>query len=160
MKKRDRDFFDAVLNEIREGEHSHFCETKQYIQHGEVSVYLHSVMVALSSYKMAKTLHIRIDERSLIRGALLHDYFLYDWHDGKPARRIHGFTHPGIALENAERDFELNDIERDIIRCHMFPLTIKPPTYREAVIVCLVDKYLSILETLNRRVLSAQMDMI
>lgn len=155
MKKRDRDYFMSILSEIRDSESSHFSETKGYIQHGQISVYLHSVMVALYAYKISKKLKLDMNERALIRGALLHDYFLYDWHDGKPERRIHGFTHPGKALRNAERDFDLCDIERDIIRSHMFPLTIRPPKCREAVLVCLVDKYLSILETLNRKPLSA-----
>lgn len=34
-----------------------------------------------------------------------------------------GFGIPGRALENAQRDFVLSDIERDIHRKHMFPLT-------------------------------------
>ena len=155
MKKGDLEYFKSVLREIKESDRSRFYETKRYIQHGKVSVYLHSVMVALYTYKLMKKLKINVDERALIRGALLHDYFLYDWHDGRPERRIHGFTHPGIALKNAERDFHLSDIERDIIRSHMFPLTIKPPKCREAVAVCLVDKYLSLLETINRRAFSA-----
>ena len=78
----------------------------------------------------SKTIHLKVDRDSLVRGALLHDYFLYDWHDRRPERRIHGFTHTGIALHNADRDFELNDIERDIIGKHMFPLTVVPPRYR------------------------------
>lgn len=49
---------------------------KQFFQHGRVSCYDHSVAVAYFSLLLAKKLHLRIDEKSLIRGALLHDYFL------------------------------------------------------------------------------------
>ena len=44
---------------------------------------------------------MNVDKRSLIRGALLHDYFLYDWHDKNKPAKFHGFTHPKIAFENA-----------------------------------------------------------
>ena len=78
--------------------------------------------------------------RSLIRGALLHDYFLYDWREGTPGDRMHGFGHARIALKNAKHDYEIDKIQEDIIIKHMFPLNIKPPRYRESVIVTIADK--------------------
>ncbi len=126
-------------------------QMKKFTQHGTTSVFEHCVSVAkyslLISYFLENRFHIKCDRTSLVRGALLHDYFLYDWHDPDPAHRIHGFTHPGIAMKNAERDFGLNDIERDIISKHMFPLTLVPPRYRESVIICLADKWCAICET-------------
>lgn len=59
------------------------------------------------SIKIAEFFGIKYKKRDLIRGALLHDYFLYDWHDGEKERRILGFTHPMTALRNADRDFDL-----------------------------------------------------
>ena len=150
MKKEEKKFFNDILMEIKNSEKSQFDTLKDYIQHGKISVYRHSIMVAYHSYKLVCFLGLKVDKRSLIRGALLHDYFLYDWHDGKSERRIHGFTHPSIALKNAQRDFELNDKEKNIIKSHMFPLTFTIPKSLEAIIVCLVDKYLSSLETLER----------
>ena len=55
-------------------------QEKGYIQHGAVSCYLHSFFVAYMSVWLAKRFRIRVHFRSLVRGALLHDYFLYDWH--------------------------------------------------------------------------------
>jgi uncharacterized protein len=82
----------------------------------------------------------------LIRGALLHDFFRYDWHDDWNLR--HGWTHPRAALENAEKQFPLNRRERSIIRKHMWPMTLlNIPTCKEAWVVCLIDKYCSLLET-------------
>lgn len=101
-------------------------------------------------FKIAEFFGIKYKKRDLIRGALLHDYFLYDWHDGEKERRIHGFTHPMTALRNADRDFDLTDTERDIIKKHMFPLTVIPPTCREGWIVCLADKYCSLYETFKK----------
>lgn len=58
---------------------------KQFIQHGSVSVYAHSVAVAVMCVRLAMLLPFAVDLRALVRGALLHDYFLYDWHDGDKA---------------------------------------------------------------------------
>ena len=129
-----------------------FTRGKEFTQHGTTSVFEHSVSVAKFSLLFAYAIERRfpsfeIDKTSLVRGALLHDYFLYDWHDPDPSHRLHGFTHPGTALRNAQRDYELNDIEKDIISKHMFPLTVVPPRYRESVIVCLADKWCALCET-------------
>lgn len=113
---------------------------KHFIQHSNVSCYTHSVNVAVLSSSIARLLRLKVDKRSLIRGALLHDYFLYDWHNCHPNEGLHGFVHAKIALKNAERDFKLNLIERDIISKHMFPLTLTPPKYKESLIVCIADK--------------------
>lgn len=85
------------------------------------------------------------------RGALLHDYFLYDWHNQLTPHHLHGFFHPGVALRNASMDVELTPIEHDIIKKHMFPLTLVPPKYLESWIVCWIDKKCSTRETLQRR---------
>lgn len=126
--------------------------TKQFMQHGNVSVFEHCVAVCLCSIKIAKLLRIHYDLEALIRGALLHDYFLYDWHvNDDPNRRLHGFFHPSVALENALEDYDLSKKEQDIIKHHMFPLTIIPPMCREAWLVCLADKICAGKETLLRR---------
>ncbi len=45
------------------------------------------------------------DEHALVRGALLHDHYLWvDWHDHEaaiPRQLAMGFTHPRHALDNA-----------------------------------------------------------
>lgn len=125
-------------------------ETKNYIQHGSISVYAHCVDVARMSVKIAKWLPIQVNMDALVIGALLHDYFLYDWHDGK-GRHFHGFTHPECAFRNAEKDYTLSPRVKNIIMRHMFPLTLVPPTCTEAWIVCIADKICAIEETLFRR---------
>ena len=122
---------------------------KSYIQHGSTSVYEHSVKVAYTSLYFARRFRLNIDEKSLIRGALLHDYFLYDWHEKDGGHRLHGFRHPAFALYNASKDFSLNRKERNIIARHMFPLTVLPPRCLEAWIVCFVDKYCAFSETMG-----------
>lgn len=124
-----------------------FALSKNFIQHGSTSVYAHSIDVAVRSVQLMQSLNVRVDEESLIRGALLHDYFLYDWHDPDPSHRWHGFYHPGTALRNAQEDFTLTAIEEDIIKRHMFPLTVVPPSTREGLIVCMADKMSASRET-------------
>lgn len=67
-----------MLSELeQEGNLAH---EKNAIQHGLTTVYEHSVGVAGASLKLAEFFHLKVNEKALIRGALLHDYFLYDWH--------------------------------------------------------------------------------
>ncbi len=128
-----------------------FNRTKAYIQHGDVTVNSHVLNVARYSIALSEKLHIRCSKRELIRGALLHDYFLYDWHipDDENPHRLHGFYHPGVALRNALKEYHLTEREKDIIRKHMWPLTVIPPGCREAWIVSAADKWCSLLETLH-----------
>ena len=116
---------------------SHLRRMEKFTQHGDTSCLLHTIAVAYYSIKIAEFFGIKYKKRDLIRGALLHDY-------------IYGFTHPMTALRNADRDFDLTDTERDIIKKHMFPLTVIPPTCREGWIVCLADKYCSLYETFKK----------
>ena len=124
---------------------------KEYIQHGNVTVNAHVMSVARYSLAISQRLHIPCNRRALVRGALLHDYFLYDWHipDEVNPHRLHGFYHPGVALRNAIRDYELTELEKDIIKKHMWPLTVVPPGCREAWIVTMADKWCSLLETIH-----------
>ena len=135
-----------------------FSLQKGFIQHGICTVYDHSVQVAVLSVSLTRCLRLPVHSNILVRAALLHDYFLYDWHD-KEARPkgLHGYTHPDSALRNAQRDFDLSDIEKDIIRSHMWPLTLRRiPHCKEAWIVTLADKYCSTLETLKLKRGAAQ----
>ena len=128
---------------------------KECTQHGKTSVYKHCLKVGFLSYLLAKKL--KMDYISIARGAFLHDFFLYDWHTTKTAKHwyilkdLHGFKHPETAKENAVKIFDVNEIEQDIIENHMFPLTFyRLPKHKEAVIVILVDKYCSTIETFKR----------
>ncbi len=125
---------------------------KAFLQHGSVSVYSHSVSVSVLAVMMCRKFSIKADERSLIRGALLHDYFLYDWHEKDSSHKWHGFTHSRRALKNAMSDFSLNSIEKDIILTHMFPLNLTLiPRRKESALVCLADKLCALHESLLRR---------
>lgn len=123
--------------------------SQSFRQHGDVSVALHCFFAAVVCVRLARALALRVDTRALVRGALLHDYFLYDWHDPDPSHRLHGFRHAGFALRNAGRDFSLGPIERNMIASHMFPVNLVLPRFRESLLLCLADKICSFCETFH-----------
>lgn len=131
-------------------ENTKLSTMKEYIQHGSTSCFWHSVAVAYYSAFIVKKLNIKCDLESLIIGGLLHDYFLYDWHIPDKTHHLHGFTHPNKAFLNAKRDWKINSIEENIIKSHMFPLTPVLPRHKESIIVCIIDKYCSIVEILKK----------
>lgn len=124
---------------------------RNFIQHGTISCYEHSMAVAYISIVIALKHNIKnVDLSSLVRGALLHDYFLYDWHEKNAGHGLHGYFHAAISLRNARRDFHINKIEENIIFRHMFPLNItRIPNCKEAAIVCLADKFCALCETFS-----------
>lgn len=140
----DKEYIECIRDLI---DHDIVRSMKNYIQHSNIDCLEHSLYVSYSGYLVCKRLGL--DYRSAARGGLLHDFFLYDWHIGKPYRGLHGFKHPYIALKNANQYFHLNGMEQDVICKHMWPMTIKPPKYKETCIVIAADKYCAFMEIFN-----------
>lgn len=140
----DMEYLDCIRDLI---DHEMVRSMKNYIQHSDIDCLEHSLYVSYNSYLVCKRLGL--DYRAAARGGLLHDFFLYDWHITKPYRGLHGFIHPRIALQNGNKYFQLNGLEQDIIRKHMWPLTIQLPKYKEAYIVIAADKYCALMEIFN-----------
>lgn len=144
LEKVDNDYF-FIVKEILD--HEEFIKRKYYIHHEDRSVFTHSLLVSIKSYKIAKFL--RLDKNKAAIGGLLHDFYYEDWQrnkEKKPFFKQHGFVHPKEALENSKKYFPLiidKKIGNIIVR-HMFPLTIIPPFYIESWIVTIVDKYVSL----------------
>ena len=139
--------FRRILSEIRMD--SRFDSMTNFIQHGDTTVREHCIHVAETAYFIAIKFGIDVDEEALIRGALLHDYFLYDWHEKSAANMIHGFTHPRKAYNKAKEDFALSRVEADMIIHHMFPLTPNHPKTKEGAILCIADKLCATGETIR-----------
>ena len=141
----NKEFFRIVRELLKD---TKFQEMNQFIQHGNTTTLTHCLMVAYYSYRLALWLPTQFDYQSLIRGALLHDFYLYDWHIPDQSHKLHGFVHPIFALSNAKKYYMLTSIEEDIILKHMWPLTLKSaPCCKEAFLVCLIDKLCSLAET-------------
>lgn len=130
-------------------QHEAVQSMKKYPHHGITTCYRHCMHVAFYSYLVCKKLGL--DEKAAARAGVLHDLFMYDWHEMQPKKGElpHGFTHPHTALANADKYFELSDVEKDMIVKHMFPLTIALPRYKETVVIVCVDKFCGIIETLE-----------
>ena len=149
---KDTKSFEDIANEIEEK--TDYEQMKQYKQH-KTNLYNHCHRVSRISYNLA--IKLNWDYESVTRGALLHDYYLYDWEkEGRKNKKKvckkefckkHGFTHPKIAYDKAKEKVELNEIEEDIILHHMFPLTITtPPKTKEGWLVNIVDTAVAIYE--------------
>ncbi len=110
------------------------------INHHNNSTLAHSITVAQVSFYLARL--FRLDAISTARGALLHDFFLYDWQDCSHQR--HRTLHPGTALGNAVQRFTLNPVEKDIILTHMWPVARPFYSFRESFLVSSVDKIVSV----------------
>lgn len=133
-------------------EHPVVLRMKLYPHHGSTNCYRHCMNVSYYNYQICRMLGL--DARSAARAGMVHDLFLYDWHTHakKTGDRFHGMTHPAAALKNAEKFFELNNTERDIIRTHMWPVTLfAVPRTKEGWVTTLTDKYCGSCETSQRK---------
>lgn len=128
-------FLDCISDLIESEVVQKMCN---FTQHGDTTTFDHCLMVSFKSFQFCRKFNL--DYRAAARGGLLHDLFLYDWHDKDLEINLHGFYHPGIALRNAEKAFVLDDKEREIIKKHMWPLTVVPSKCREAYVICYFDK--------------------
>lgn len=148
----EQEYIDCVQDLLA---HSLVQKMRDFPQHGDFNCLEHSLGVSYIGFLVAR--HLGLDARSTARGGLLHDFFLYNWRYEKPYKGMHAFAHPGVALKNAQEHFTLNSTECDIIKKHMWPLTIVPPRCKEAFLIMLVDKYCATMEVfhgINRAVLS------
>lgn len=118
------------------------------IKHHNTNRLEHCLKVSYNSYKISKKLGF--DYESCAVGGLLHDLY-YDLVKNEKSfkDKVKLFTsgHPRDALKNAEKIFYLNDLEKEIILTHMWPLSLKKiPKHKESIIVSLVDKGVSFKE--------------
>lgn len=137
--------FNNIISNIKTNET--VLQMNNYRQHYNTTCYEHCLYVSYYTYILCKKLHL--DYKSGARAAMLHDLFLYDWRAPSDRTGFHAFTHPQEAFNNASSLFELNDIEKDVILKHMWPVTIKLPKYMESYIITITDKYSAVIESLT-----------
>lgn len=122
-----------------------FNELKKESHHG-LTRYIHVMRVSKFTYNISKKLHM--DYVSATRAALLHDYYT-----SNDLENVKEFTklslHPRVASRNALIDFELNEIEKNAIESHMFPMGKSVPKYKESWLLTIVDKSVATYEQLN-----------
>lgn len=133
-------------------EHPVVLRMKLYKHHGTSSCYQHCMNVAYHNYCWCRFLNL--DARSAARGGMIHDLFLYDWHThaARTGDHFHGLTHPKTAYKHAVKFFRLNEIEKDVILSHMWPVTpLRIPKTKEGWITTITDKYCGARETSIRK---------
>ena len=120
---------------------SRYQELKNCKHHG-IHRYEHSIRVSYYTYKISKMFHLRVEEATI--GALLHDFFTDEVKEKNGFERL--TLHPIIASQNAKDVFHISSFQEDIIRTHMFPVTLEIPKSIEGWIVDLVDDVASVYE--------------
>ena len=131
----------TLVNDILDNKD--FIKTDNIEHHGTTR-FAHSLRVSYYSYILACKLGL--NSLSVARAGLLHDYFMSSEDRTKLERFISTFIHPKYALRNASAQFELSDLEKDIIVTHMFPINYRIPKYAESWLVSFVDKGVGFLE--------------
>ena len=115
---------------------------KEIPMHRGSNCYEHSFKVAKKAIKNSIRLFKKnIDLEVVLIGAILHDYYLYDWRSDRERLKGHAKNHEMIASENASRDFGVPPEIKKVIESHMWPFNFKSfPNTREAKIVSFADK--------------------
>lgn len=138
-------YFDCIKDIINSSE----LESLKLITHHIYTTrFQHCLNVSYHNYLICSFLGL--DAKSAARAGLLHDLFYYDRKEYNKHKKSfsHSRFHSLVALENASKLTEINDIERDIIENHMFPSTRQLPKHKEAYVIVIVDKYCAVLECL------------
>ena len=140
--------FKSIVKDI--AENSSVLALKEHVQHIASSRYAHCLEVSYYTYKICKKWGL--DYVSAARGAMLHDFYFYNWRNKgvEGQKKFHLLRHPRIAYTNASELFELNDLEKDAILKHMWPVNPLLPKFKEGYIITFVDKYCATKEFFNQ----------
>ena len=124
---------------------------KDIPMHRGSNCYEHSFKVAKKAVKNAINFYKKnVDLVVVLIGAILHDYYLYDWRKDRSKRKGHGKNHPKIASANASRDFDIPPEVKEVIETHMWPFNFKQyPHSREAKLVANADNSVATVEALT-----------
>ena len=125
------------------------CRMKEIDHHRGATLYDHVKHVAWLNYRLANFLPINFDMDCLMRISFLHDYFLYDRKTDDKQLYYHGYCHPVVAAENANRDFHVSNKEYMGILTHMWPEVLWcVPLSKEGWLLCFGDKVCALREYL------------
>lgn len=141
MSKKQKEEFNSLIEDIKNN--NKFNKLNDELHHG-ITRYEHSMRVARWTYKICNWFKMK-NKDEVTRAALLHDFYINDDLKSENSALKLG-EHPSMALINSTKYFELNNIQKDIIKSHMFPCTITMPKYKESWLVSGVDKAVSTYE--------------
>ncbi len=137
-KYKNEEFYNIIKPVLNIAE---FHELKDISHHG-ISRFEHSMRVAFYSYKVSKFLRLKYKEITV--AALLHDFFHDEVKEENGYQRL--IKHPEYAVINAKKHIKLSSMQEDIIKNHMFPVTISLPKHKESYMVSFVDNVAAVYE--------------
>ena len=124
---------------------------KEIPMHRGSNCYLHSFKVAKLAVKRALKKK-NADLKTILISSILHDYYLYDWRIEKDKKLFHCATHPAVAVNNATRDFNIDDNVKESILTHMWPWNLfRFPSTKEARILTMADKFTYLKEIITSK---------
>lgn len=159
MKKELTSEYQKIIENIINNEE--FKKTKNDFHHGS-SKYEHLIRVSKCSFILGKLFKANIE--SVTKAAILHDFF---FGTRKSKKENSYLNHPKTAAKNAKIYFNINKLEEDAIKSHMyhhvilkkiFPFINRKekakvkdfkPKSKEGWIVCISDLLVSIVETVR-----------
>ena len=134
QKKQLEDIYQSFLHDEK------ILKMKDISMHRGSNCYIHSFKVAKLAIKRALR-HNKGNLYIILLGAILHDYYLYDWRKDRSKMNHHLSEHPYVAAENAERDFGIHAPIKKVIQSHMWPVNFSEfPKTKEARIISNADK--------------------
>lgn len=136
--------FENLTNDIISNKD--FKQLKHELHHG-ITRYEHSYRVAKWTYKICKLFSMK-NINTTTRAALLHDFYTNEDLKGNSSVKKLAI-HPNVALNNALKYYQLDEIGQDIIKTHMFPCNLDIPSYKESWLVSSVDKIVGTYEMLR-----------
>ncbi|MBQ7250573.1 MAG: HD domain-containing protein [Bacilli bacterium] len=135
-KRELEDIYQSFLHDEK------ILKMKTISMHRGSNCYIHSFKVAKTAIRRALR-HRKGNLHTILIGAILHDYYLYDWRADRSKMKSHLSHHPYIAAENAERDFGIHEPIKRVIKSHMWPVNFTEfPKTKEARIISLSDKHI------------------
>lgn len=126
-----------------------FEAAKHIPHHPGVSVAEHSLSVAEEAAQLCAWLKrrgISVNERDVVRSALLHDIAMVEDEVHDAHSWVKAYTHPVRSAEISESEFGANEVQTDAIRRHMWPICMIPPRHKTGWVVLLSDKKSSVRE--------------
>ena len=154
-------YFNDWLDIVRDILLNDEVQRRKLFKHHSGRLWDHITEVSYYSYLLAKIKGADVKVAAI--AGLLHDFYpkaykyskaldeldheyLTDVRKLQLPHKMHAFTHGKAAALNARRVFGklIDDKIFSCIETHMFPVTLRPPKYREGWIIQYIDKYLSI----------------
>lgn len=144
MKKVEE--FNKIVEDILNNDK--FNKLKEQPHHG-INRYEHSYHVAIWIYKICKLFNSK-NLTKITRASLLHDFYEDIDLKGNGLQRL--ARHSKVALKNSEEYFKLDDMQKNIIKTHMFPCNLDIPKYKESWLITIIDKIVSTYEMIRYKI--------